>query len=74
MRNRRTNESGIADRGQRYEDDTTRKSVVQPTGQCDSQSCLAHAAGTSQRQQPDLVVLQCRSKRREFRLTADEPC
>ena len=56
----------ISERREINEDRSVGKRCVQPDGNLDGQSRLAHAAWSSQRQQADIVVLQSGPQRRDL--------
>jgi hypothetical protein len=55
------------------EDHPVGKGLVQPAGDRDRQPRLAHPPGAGESQQPDSIVLQGGSQRRELRLAPNEP-
>src|SRR5215218_9433382 len=66
-------ERRIVQRGEVDEDNPIWKVLQHALGDRDRQPRLADSAGTGHRQQPDLVILELASERRELSLTPDEP-
>ena len=71
--NRGHDQVGIDQRRQIDEDDPVGKRGVHLAGDRDGQARLADATGSSQRQPPDLVILQSVLQCPDFRLTPNEP-
>ena len=69
---RRQDELGIADRGQRDEDHPICEKALHANGNLLGEARLAHATRSGQRHQPNIISLQKVADRRDVSLAADQ--